>query len=199
MEAIVLNGNTRSDTGKGACRRIRQGGHVPAVVYGHGVSDSISITLNERALVKALENPKGQNALINLEIADGGAHTVLVRQLQRDPVSRRILHVDLVSHDLTVAISATIPVTLTGRSEGVALGGHLHKPHRDIKVASSPDKVPVEVVVDVTTLGVGDSIQVSQLDLPDGVQAVYDTDYIVVKVSEPRGKKEAVEDEEAEE
>jgi large subunit ribosomal protein L25 len=199
MEAIVLNGNTRSDTGKGACRRIRQGGHVPAVVYGHGVSDSISITLNERALVKALENPKGQNALINLEIADGDAHTVLVRQLQRDPVSRRILHVDLVSHDLNVAISATIPVTLTGRSEGVALGGYLHKPHRDIKVISSPDKVPVEVVVDVTALGVGDFIQVSQLGLPDGVQAIYDTDYIVVKVGEPRGKKESVEDEEAEE
>ena len=193
MEAIVLNGNSRSETGKGACRRIRQGGNVPAVVYGHGISDAISITLEERALVKALDNPKGQNALINLEIADGDKHLVLVRELQRDPVSRRILHVDMVVHDLAVEIITTIPVTLTGRSKGVSMGGRLRKPYRDIKVQAVPEKVPVEVVIDITELDLGHSVMASQIQLPDGVTAIYDNDYVVVKVSEPRGKKETEE------
>ena len=196
MEAIVLNGNSRSDTGKGACRRIRQGGNVPAVVYGHGLSEAISITLEERALRKALENPMGRNALINLEIADGGTHVVLVRELQRDPVSRRILHVDMVAHDLAVEIITTIPVTLAGRSKGVSMGGRLRKPYREIKVQAVPEKVPVEVVVDITELDLGQSVMASQLALPEGVKAIYDTDYVVVKVSEPRGKKQT--DEEAE-
>ena len=196
MEAIVLNGNSRSDTGKGACRRIRQGGNVPAVVYGHGLSEAISITLEERALRKALENPKGRNALINLEIADSGTHVVLVRELQRDPVSRRILHVDMVAHDLAVELITTIPVTRAGRSKGVSMGGRLRKPYREIKVQAVPEKVPVEVVVDITELDLGQSVMASQLALPEGVKAIYDTDYVVVKVSEPRGKKQT--DEEAE-
>ena len=146
--------------------------------------------MEERALAKALDNPKGQNALINLEIADGDKHLVLVRELQRDPVSRRILHVDMVVHDLAVEIITSIPVTLTGRSTGVSLGGRLHKPYRDIKVQAVPEKVPVEVVVDITELDLGNSVMASQIQLPEGVTAIYDTDYVVVKVSEPRGKKE---------
>ena len=140
----------------------------------------------------------GRNALINLEIADSGTHVVLVRELQRDPVSRRILHVDMVAHDLAVEIITTIPVTLAGRSKGVSMGGRLRKPYREIKVQAVPEKVPVEVVVDITELDLGQSVMASQLALPEGVKAIYDTDYVVVKVSEPRGKKQTAEDEDAE-
>lgn len=120
----------------------------------------------------------------------GDDHTVLVRELQRHPVSRRILHVDLVVPDLDKEIVLGVPVRLTGRSIGVSMGGRLTKPHRDIKVSAVPAKVPAEVVVDISSLDLGDGVMVSELGFPEGVSPIYDADYVVVKVSAPRGRAE---------
>ena len=188
MEAIVVTGNPRTDTGKGACRRLRQTGAVPAVVYGHGISEALSVTVEERLFAKALENPKGQNALISLQLEGGQSHTVLVRELQRHPVTRRILHVDFVAPNLEQELTSNVPIRLTGRSIGVSIGGRLRKPYREVKLSAVPAKIPAEIVIDITELEVGDAVMASEMPLPEGVQALYETDYVVVKVVAPRGK-----------
>ena len=99
MEAIVLSGSVRTQFGKEATRKVRAAGRTPAVMYGHGLDESIALDLDPRALTKALSNPKGNNALFTIEMDGGKSYEALVRELQREPVSRAILHVDLVIPD----------------------------------------------------------------------------------------------------
>ncbi|MEE2788620.1 MAG: 50S ribosomal protein L25 [Myxococcota bacterium] len=188
MEAIEVIGTPRTGTGKGECRRMRATGAVPAVVYGHGIAESIAVSVDARSLTRALDNPKGQNALFSFQLEGGPNHTVLVRELQRDPVTRRILHVDFVAPNLEQPLVSNVPVRLTGRSVGVSIGGRLRKPYREVKLTAVPAKIPAEVVLDITEMNVGDAVMASDLPLPEGVAAVFDTDYVVVKVVAPRGR-----------
>lgn len=194
MEAIEISAERRKTSGKGSNRRLRAQGQIPAVMYGKGMSDAISVSLDPRELAKALANPKKANALFKVNLGDEEAPLVLVREIQRDPVSRAILHVDLVSPDLDASRVAVIPIRLTGKSKGVSVGGRLRTPYRDIRVLSRPSDIPAEVVVDITELAIGDAVMASNLALPEGVKPIYDTDYIVVKVLKPRGGTAASDD-----
>ena len=195
MEPIVLNGTPREGTGKESNRKLRGNGGMPAVLYGHGLDSSLNVTLEPRQLAKALENPKKANALMNVELgSDSDTHTVLVREIQRHPVSRNILHVDLVVPDLDKPVQSTVPVRFVGRSIGVSMGGRLRTPYREVNVICKPALIPVEIVVDISELNIGKSIQASQLDVPENVSVVYDRDFVVVKVLKPRGGGDATAD-----
>ena len=187
MEAITLAGQNRTTSGKGPNRRLRSSGRIPAVLYGHGLDSSSSLSLDPRELGKALDNPKGANALINIDVEDGGNHTVLVREIQRDPVSRAFLHVDLVVPNPDQDLVATVPVNFSGKSPGVSLGGRLRTPYRDIKLRSKPADIPAQIEVDLNTMEIGDTVMASDLELGEGVEAIYERDFIVAKVIEPRG------------
>jgi large subunit ribosomal protein L25 len=194
MEAITISASPRSGTGKGANRKLRASGQIPAVLYGHNVEDAISLSIDPRALNKALDNPKGQNALLEIDIEGGGTHTALVRELQRQPVSRKVLHVDLVCPNLEQEQVCLIPVKFVGKCIGVALGGRLRTPCRDLTISCLPANIPTAVEIDVTELQVDDSVMVSEVAFTDGVSAIYDRDFVIVKVVRARG--EAAADEE---
>lgn len=187
MEAIALQSNSRIPGGKGAARRLRAAGRVPAVVYGHGVESPVAVSLDPKALNKALENPKKDNALFAVALDEGQAHTVLVREIQRHPLSRAILHVDLVSPDLTTEMVSTVPLSFIGKSIGVSMGGRLRTPYREIKVLSKPSDIPASIEIDLGPMQIGDSVTVTGLDLPEGVVAVYERDFVIAKVLKPRG------------
>lgn len=187
MEAIALESTIRDGRGKGPARRLRAAGRVPAVVYGHNVEAPIAVSLDPKALDKALANPKEANALFQVSIDGGSDHTVMAREIQRHPVSRAILHLDLVAPDLEKQIITEVPFEVTGRSKGVVVGGRLRTPYRAIKLRSKPADIPAIVQVDITEMDIGDTLFVSGLDLPAGVEAVYDRDYVVAKVLKPRG------------
>jgi len=187
MEPITLAGQIRTTSGKGPNRRLRSAGRIPAVLYGHGLDESSSLSLDPRELGKALDNPKGANALITIDVESGGNHTVLVREIQRHPVSRAFLHVDLVVPNPDLELVATVPVNFFGKSPGVSLGGRLRTPYRDIKLRSKPADIPAKVDVDLGAMNIGDTVMASDLALGDGVVAVYERDFIVAKVIEPRG------------
>ena len=198
MEPIVLNAALREGIGKEANRKLRASGGTPAVLYGFGVSESLNVTLEPKQLVKALENPKKANALMSVEFgSDSDAHTVLVREIQRHPVRREILHVDLVVPNPDKAVVSTVPVRFTGKSVGVSMGGRIRMPYREVQVSSRPADIPVEIVVDITALDIGDMVKASALDVPDNVSVVYDQDFVVVKVLKPRGGGAAADAEEA--
>ncbi|MGK0359290.1 MAG: large subunit ribosomal protein L25 [Bradymonadia bacterium] len=187
MDAIALSSTRRSPGGKGVARRLRAEGRLPAVLYGHGVESPTPLSLDPKEFVKAITNPKGLNAVYSVEI-DGTSHQVLAREMQRHPVSRKILHVDLVAADPEKLITTFVPVTFTGKSVGVVTGGRIRKPYREIKLRARPMDVPVDIVVDITEMDHNDAIHASDLQLPEGVTPVYDRDYVVVKVTKPRGK-----------
>ena len=188
MESIVLNAALREGLGKEANRKLRAAGGTPAVLYGHGVTESLHLTLEPRELVKALENPKKANALMSVALGSGSdSHTVLVREIQRHPVRRNILHVDLVVPNPDKQVVSTVPVRFEGKSVGVSMGGRIRMPYRQVQVSSLPAAIPVEIVVDITTLDIGDMVKASALGVPEGVSVVYDQDFVVVKVLKPRG------------
>jgi large subunit ribosomal protein L25 len=188
METIVLNGALREGIGKEANRKLRANGQMPAVLYGAGIDQSIHVALEPRQLNKALENPKKTNALMNVDLgSDAGTHTVLVREIQRHPVRREILHVDLVAPDLAKPVVSVVPLRFTGKSVGVGMGGRLRTPYREVSVQSLPADIPAEIVVDITNLDIGHAVQASDLNAGDNVSVVYDRDFVVVKVLKPRG------------
>ena len=196
METILLNGALREGLGKEANRKLRANGQMPAVLYGVGIEKAISVVLEPRQLVKALDNPKKTNALMSVELpGDAGTHTVLVREIQRHPVRRTILHVDLVVPDLTKSVVSVIPLRYTGKSIGVSMGGRLRMPYREVSVESMPANIPSEIVVDITALDIDDSVHASGLTTSDNFSVIYDRDFVVVKVQRPRGGGETDEEE----
>jgi len=188
MDAIAFDCIRREAGGKGVAGRHRAEGRLPAVLYGHGIAAPIAVSTDPVQFAKGLQNPKGFNALFQVNLPGEPSVPVLVRDVQRDAISRAIIHVDLVVPDVERPIVAIVPVNLTGKSIGITTGGRLRKPYREIKLRAKPAEIPSEVLIDITNLDHGDGIMASQLPLPEGVEPVFDRDYLVVKVLKPRGK-----------
>ena len=189
----------REATGKGAARRVRRGGRIPGVVYGAEI-ESVSITLDPAALDKLIRTSHaGVNTLIDLEGPSLVAgKTVLVKELQREPVRGALVHADLFEVNVTETVRVSIPVHVSGTPHGVTMGGLLDHALREIDIECLPRAIPDEIVVDVTALDVGDSIHVSDLTLPEGVELHTPGDLSVVSVVAPRAEEEPSAEEQAE-
>jgi len=190
----------REATGKGVARKIRATGRVPAVIYGHGKA-SVSLTLDPVVLESMLrKSGAGINTLIELEgdtVVSG--RTVLVKELQRDPVWGYVVHADLFEIDTSERISVSVPIHLTGIAEGVTMGGLIDHVLREIDLDCLPNAIPDSFEVDVTHLLVGEAIHVSDLEVPEGVHIRTHADLPVVSVVTPAVEEEPeVEEEVAE-
>jgi len=189
-----LNVETRADTGKGVARKLRAAGRIPGVCYGP--SDPQPIVLDPRALDLLLRrSTSGMNTLIDLRVTGGGAFdgkTVLIKEVQRDPITNAPLHADFFALDMTHTIDVEVPIYVTGTAVGVSLmGGILDHVLREIEVECLPGSIPDEIVVDVSALDIGDSIHIRDLVLPAGVELRSDPVLSVVSVVAPK----AIEDE----
>jgi large subunit ribosomal protein L25 len=196
----ALVAEVRDATGKGVARKLRAAGRIPAVVYGRG-TESRAISVDPKALLQLLQKSgAGMNTLIELSV-DGTAKTVLVKELQRDPVRGRPIHTDFYLIDLDQKVEVSVPIHLKGRPEGVELGGILDHPLREIELECLPRAIPESIDVDVSALDVGDSIHVRDLELPGGVSVRTDANLAVASVVAPVVVEEPVveEVEEAEE
>lgn len=191
MGEFSIVAEERSGTGKGANRKLRATGRIPAVVYGRGKATR-HVTLDPTALGKLLHRSgSGINTLVDLEI--GGAETVvLVREIQREPVGGRWLHADLYEVDLQQKIQVSVPLHIVGRPMGVENGGILDHPLREVEIECLPRAIPDSVEVDVSSLDVGDSIHVRDLALPEGATMLSDPDLAVASVVLPKAEEEQV-------
>ncbi len=200
MAENALNVETRQGAGKGVARKLRAAGRIPGVCYGKG-EPSISISLDPRTLRRLLEQSEaGMNTLINLAVEGGGAFDgkmVLVRELQKDPVEGSYLHADFFAVDVQHAVEVSVPIHITGRAPGVELGGILDQALREIELECLPLAIPSEIVADVSELDVGQSLHVSDLVLPEGVELRSDPGLSVVSVVAPKVE-EVVEEAEVE-
>jgi large subunit ribosomal protein L25 len=184
-----LSAEARSETGKGYNRKLRAAGRIPAVIYGKG-RDSEPVTLDPKSLETLLhQSGAGLNTLIDLSVG-GRTDTVLVKELQRHPVTGRYLHVDFFRLDLTQKVTVSVPIHFTGKAKGVEFGGILDHPLREIEVECLPRAIPEFIEVDVSALEVGDSIHVSELRLPEGVEVMTDPTLPVASVVLPAAEVE---------
>jgi large subunit ribosomal protein L25 len=203
MAELTLAVQPREETGKGAARRARRSGEVPAIVYGGG-RDPVSISVNRRKisdLVNKSEHGIRSVFLLELAGADKKRHA-MIRDVQIHPVSRELIHVDFIRVDMQKKIHVSIPIHLKGAAHGQKMGGLVDFVLREIEVECLPTAIPDEIVIDVTALHIGDSLRLEDLPLPSGVEPVGETSRVVVTVSAPKAvaaeEEEVVETEEAE-
>ena len=188
MSTVTMAASNRTQTGKGAARKIRRSGLIPAVVYRAGNEPSL-ISIDPAVLVFHFEKTRNQNTLVKLDIEGGSEATCLVREVQRHPVSGSIRHVDFyqVVEDQSIVVS--VPVRTSGRAVGTTLGGVLSITRRELDVRCKPTHIPEAIEVDVTELDIGKFIKVNEITNPEGAEILFDEKGIfnVITVIKSRG------------
>jgi len=190
MANASLTATARATSGKGAARSLRREGSVPAVIYGHA-REVQSLAVPSRDLEKLLGTIAAGSTVVELAI-DGKTSRTLIREIQRHPFKRHVLHVDFQELVAGEKITVSIPLVLHGVPEGVRLGGGiLEQMMREVEVEVDPANIPNHIDVDVSHLVVGHSIHVGELNIPAGVTVLADEDAPVALVQISRAAIEA--------
>lgn len=185
MATVSFNATARSDVGKGAARTLRSKGQVPAVIYGHG-REPMPLSLNARDLDKLLGHIQAESTVIEVSVGGTTAKT-LIREIQRHPIKRQILHVDFQALVAGEKVIVSIPIVLNGVPEGVRLGGGvLDQTLRELEIEVDPANIPDHVELDIANMVIGDSLHVSDIVLPEGVTVQDDPETSVAVLAAPR-------------
>ncbi len=203
MGEFALGVELRKEHGKGVARKLRAAGRIPAVCYRRN-AEPVPVSLDPKELDLLLRNASsGINTLIDLKVTGGGdfdGRQVLVKELQRDPISGAYLHADLYAVDLQQKIHVSVPINLTGTSIGVSLGGGvLDYATRELDVECLPNAIPEEFTIDVSEIEIGQSLHVRDIVVPENVEVLNDPDVTVMSVVAPVAIEEEAPAEEEEE
>ena len=186
MDRIKLHAEQRPIKSKGYLKSLRQSGKVPAVLHGHK-DGSVHIMVDSIDLRKAISTSVGLNAVLDLEIAGFGTEIAMVENLQRDYLKEGVyLHVDFNRISLDKKIEVSIPIVLSGQDHRSAEDGIISQPIREIHLMSSPTSIPESIHIDVSSLKIGDSIHLRDIELPEGCDAVTPPDEMLVSIMSPR-------------
>lgn len=184
MERLQVKANLRQEKGKGAARKIRAKGWVPAILYGTGV-DPVLLTVDLFEFNKTLEGVEGTGVLMDLSIDGKAALPVMLRDYQVDVITRKFEHLDFQKLDLTKKVKLEVPIRLVGKAPGVKDGGILEHMRRQLEIKCLPTAIPEAIDVDVSQMNIGDIIHVSDIKLPEGVEVLTALDQTVAAVVEP--------------
>ncbi len=190
--STTIHAKRREAQGKGPAHRLRAQGLAPAVVYSrHG--QPLAITVDPKELRAALSGEARFNTLLTLKVeGDGAERLVMLKDHQRDPIkSDRLIHADFLEVRMEEKIRVEIPVVLKGKPIGVTEGGILQQSRRFLEVHCFPNKIPKEIEVDVSNLKIAQSIHVSELKMPEGVEVKFQSNYTIAVVAVPE-KEEVV-------
>ncbi len=197
--SVTLTAAARTTRGKNEARRLRRGGRMPAVVYG-GAQGDAAVSVDPKPLLRLLHSESGLNTIVDLEVEGGGGGAVLVKDLQIDPLTDELLHVDFLRVALDKAITVTVPVHLTGEAAGVKQqGGLVDFTTREVQVECLPTAIPEHIEVDVTPLHIGEGIRLRDVTGDAAWTPVTDLDVLLVHVVAPKVDTTMEEDEAAEE
>lgn len=178
MESVALKATARTETGKGVARKARAAGFIPGVLYGPGEAPE-ALQVNSVEFLRVYRGGHGENVLVDLTVDSGKPKKVLFREVQLDPVSEKVVHVDFYHVSLTKVIRVHVPIHLEGVPAGVKLGGGvLQHVLREVEVECLPTDIPEGMTVDVSAMEVHDAVHVSDLPttkwkmITDGTQTV---------------------------
>ena len=179
----TLSVQKREGCGKGPSGRLRAEKLIPGVFYTAN-GENISVQAPVLPLEK-IYGEMGHTTVFNLEIEDNGQktmHPVLIWQVQFHPYKRAFTHIDFYGVDLDKEVTVDVPVEFVGTSRGVKLGGRLETYREMVRLCSKPLTMPQKITVDVTDMGINDTVTVSDLKLPENVRAIFDQNYALVSV-----------------
>ena len=185
-ETTILNGNIRTNTGKGYARASRRAGRIPAIIYGDK-QDTISIDIEEREYKKIMIQSGIYSRLLDLNV-DWKSNIVLTRDIQFHPVSENPLHVDFLRIGKGSTITVSIPVSFINEelSPGLKTGGVLNTVRFELELECPADNIPEKIEINLEGLVVGDSIKISTVELPEGVKpTITDRDFTIATIAAP--------------
>jgi large subunit ribosomal protein L25 len=191
IDRTTLEAKPRENSGKGPARRLRVQGLVPAVVYGRHLKAPSHIAVDPVSIKTAISTPHRFNTLITLKTTGQPDRQVLLRDYQQDPVTRDLLHADFLEVREDEKIKVKIPIHLVGKAAGVLEGGILSQLRREIEAFVLPAAIPDRIDVDVSHLKMAQSIHISDVKLPPGVEVKTTINYTVAVVAVPE-KEEVV-------
>lgn len=200
MQALTLGAEKRNKVGKGIARSLRRKGFIPAVIYKGG--DSIPIQLSTKEFAQFITKTAGEQVVVNIDLS-GETKQALLKDYQVDPIMGSLLHADFQEISATEAIRVMVHIVISGEAIGVKRdNGILQYGLREVEIECLPSSIPGHIDVDVSNLGVGQSIHVSDLKLAEGIRILTDPDELIVtvttlkeEVAAPEAVSEAVEPE----
>ena len=192
MDVVELNVEARDGRGKGPARQLRRAGRVPAVVYQRG-AEGISISFPAETFIAAMNSPLGRNTRLKLVGgSDAAGKVVLTKEIQKSPLSRDLVHIDLYEVTETEKVVVRVPVKLLGEAPGVKEGGVIRQLRRDVDILCFAHLIPEAVTLDVSELELGHALSVTDIVVGDGAEVVFKHEFAVARVLIPRGVEEAV-------
>jgi len=193
MANRLLDIQMRENTGKGAARKERQRGFIPAVLYG--IKGNKILTVKAKDFEKMFEEI-GEHSIINLNIDNKDKAEVIVKDFQLDPVTKHVIHIDFLEFEKGKALKTEVPIRVTGDSAGVTKGGILETFLRDLEIECLPKDIPDSVEIDVTDMEIGDSIHARDISVDDKIKVLTNPEQVVVTIGMPTKIEVPVEEEE---
>ena len=183
METFTVEGKIREGRGKGPARQTRLTGMVPAILYG-GKKDSISLSVNAKQVAKILRSETGHNTIFTVQVAEGAAEKAMVKDWQVDPVSGKLLHVDLFRIAMDVRMRVMVPVHTFGEAQGVKMqGGVFETVTREVEIECLPGDIPEEFKVDISDMLIGKQLRAADLPFdPKKIKILTDPTRVIAHV-----------------
>lgn len=195
MDNIELKAEPRTTTGNSPARALRRAGRIPAILYGPD-TEPVMISIDTTEMETIFKESGVGRSIFNLAVdGGGGTRAAMIKELQTDPISRDILHIDFYEVKMDRKVKVMVPVVATGKCAGVEMGGMLQIIRRELEVLCLPNAIPQEVAIDITDLDIGNSVHVEDITLEGDVEIPHDVNFTVLTVLSPK----AVEEEEVEE
>ena len=191
----VWTAEVRSTEGKGASRRLRHAGKVPAIIYG-SEKDAVSVTFEGKFVKKALENVDVYNTVFTVDVQGGSKEKVIIKDMQRHPARADVMHLDLQRVTDKSSVTKRVPIKFAGaaKAPGVKLGGLMTFFQKTVEIRCAAKDLPKAIEIDVSTMEAGANLRLSDLQLPKGVEVVAllhgntDYDQAVVGIGKVRAK-----------
>jgi large subunit ribosomal protein L25 len=183
MERVSLTAERRTPN-KGAIKKMRTTGRIPAVLYGRSIKP-MAISVDKKQFEQATKTTAGMNVMIDLAVENADSGLAFIRDYQADPFKREFRHIDFQAISIDETIELEIPVELIGTPIGVKEGGVIVQPRHTIAIKTKPNNIPDKITVDITELDIGDTIHADDMKLPQGVEFTHATNFSVVAIVPP--------------
>jgi large subunit ribosomal protein L25 len=179
-----LKAAPRARTGSGRLNQMRREGWLPSVIYGRKAENK-NLKVDAKAFAELLAHSTSDNILINLDIEGEGTRLAFLQAIQHDALSGAALHADFLAIDENTEITANIPVHLNGEAAGVKAGGVVEQYVHTLEIVCLPNDLPDTIEIDISGLGLGASLHISELGLPAGVKPTHAGDVVVAHLGVP--------------
>ncbi len=198
MEKITIKGYRREKTGKEIAKKLRREGYLPAIIYGKDVNLPIKIPISELRLLKS--HHFSESTLIEISLQDSNKENIscVIKDIQFHPLTDEVIHIDFMKVSMEEMVRVKVPVELKGEAKGVKEGGILEQMLWEIEIEALPLDIPEKIEVDISSLEIGDSIHVKDLELGDKIKIIEDPQETIVTIVAQQEEEEKAEVEEEE-